>query len=422
MAQITLNSSGVASNGSLLLQSNGTTTAVTIDTSQNVGIGTSTVIAGAKLNTLGWVASSNSNTDRIVIGQDARGTSTVFGLPTGSSWVAAVGNAVANALGIGTFGSDPLVFGTNNTERARIDSSGNLALGSTSILGSTNRASFTNTVSTKGVLALSNTSSSGYSAIELYDNAGGQQGAVGWGNGSVAVTGAQNATYLYSSGAITFLAGGTSERARIDSSGNFFVASTTADGLSTARIHSSRTPYTGDSNTTTRATQRAALSAYQDGGVDSNNMGSYCSLVLRLNAGLASNPGQLMRGYGGNGGDTYNIQIAASGNITNANNSYGSLSDESLKENIVDATPKLNDLMAVQVRNYNLKADEKKTKQLGVVAQELEAVFPAMVETEADGLKSVKYSVFVPMLIKAIQEQQAIIQTLTDRITALEQA
>jgi hypothetical protein len=39
MAQITLNSSGVASNGSLLLQSNGTTTAVTVDASQNVGIG-----------------------------------------------------------------------------------------------------------------------------------------------------------------------------------------------------------------------------------------------------------------------------------------------------------------------------------------------------------------------------------------------
>ena len=39
MAQITLNSSGVASNGSLLLQSNGTTTAVTIDTAQNVGLG-----------------------------------------------------------------------------------------------------------------------------------------------------------------------------------------------------------------------------------------------------------------------------------------------------------------------------------------------------------------------------------------------
>ena len=34
--------------------------------------------------------------------------------------------------------------------------------------------------------------------------------------------------------------------------------------------------------------------------------------------------------------------------------------------------------------------------------------------------KSVKYSVFVPMLIKCIQEQQALITSLTARITALE--
>jgi len=40
MAQITLNSTGVASSGSLVLQTNGTTTAATIDTSQNMGIGT----------------------------------------------------------------------------------------------------------------------------------------------------------------------------------------------------------------------------------------------------------------------------------------------------------------------------------------------------------------------------------------------
>ena len=113
------------------------------------------------------------------------------------------------------------------TQAMTLDASGNLALGSTSILGSTNRASFTNNVSAKGVLALSNTSSSGYSAIELYDNSGSQQGAMGWGNASVAVTGAASATYLYSTGAITFLSGGTSERARIDSSGNLLVGTTT---------------------------------------------------------------------------------------------------------------------------------------------------------------------------------------------------
>jgi hypothetical protein len=206
----------------------------------------------------------------------------------------------------------------------------------------------------------------------------------------------------------------------LDASGNWLVG-TTGQLINNARI-SAQGVYTGDSNTTTYSTQRATATFSQDGGGSSNNQGSYSSLVLSVNTGLSGNPGALMRGYGGNGGNTYNIQINENGNITNTNNSYGSLSDESLKENIVDATPKLNDLMAVQVRSYNLKADEKKTKQLGVVAQELEAVFPAMVETEADGLKSVKYSVFVPMLIKAIQEQQAIIQTLTDRITALEQA
>ena len=39
MAQITLNSSGVASSGSLLLQTNGTTTQATVDTSGNMGLG-----------------------------------------------------------------------------------------------------------------------------------------------------------------------------------------------------------------------------------------------------------------------------------------------------------------------------------------------------------------------------------------------
>ena len=56
MAQITLNSSGVASNGTLALQSNGTTTAVTIDASQNVGIGTSS--PASRLNILAASAES----------------------------------------------------------------------------------------------------------------------------------------------------------------------------------------------------------------------------------------------------------------------------------------------------------------------------------------------------------------------------
>jgi len=144
--------------------------------------------------------------------------------------------------------------------------------------------------------------------------------------------------------------------------------------------------------------------------------------------------------------------VYSNGNVVNTNNSYGAISDIKLKENIEDASPKLDDLMQVKVRNYNLIGEE--TKQLGVVAQELEEVFPSMVSESPDTeqqqvpqlddngqevldengdvvmttekidlgttTKSVKYSVFVPMLIKAMQEQQEIINDLKSRIETLE--
>jgi hypothetical protein len=128
--------------------------------------------------------------------------------------------------------------------------------------------------------------------------------------------------------------------------------------------------------------------------------------------------------------------IWSNGNVINRNNSYGGYSDIKLKENIVDATPKLNDLMKVKVRNYNLIGDDK--KQIGVIAQELEEVFPNMIDesidfenkevTDEEGnvsiekvdlgttTKSVKYSVFVPMLIKSIQELKAEIELLKTQI------
>jgi len=113
------------------------------------------------------------------------------------------------------------------------------------------------------------------------------------------------------------------------------------------------------------------------------------------------------------------IYIYGNGNIVNTNNSYGALSDIAIKENIVDTSPKLDDLLQVKVRNYNLIADESKTKQIGVVAQELEQVFPSMVEVDGmSGHKQVKYSVFVPMLIKAVQELNAKVEALEAQLGA----
>jgi hypothetical protein len=133
-----------------------------------------------------------------------------------------------------------------------------------------------------------------------------------------------------------------------------------------------------------------------------------------------------------NSNSVANIIIYGNGNIQNANNSYGSISDIKLKENIVDATPKLAKLMQIKVRNYNLKGDYEQHKQIGVIAQELETVFPSLVEEtidkDAEGndagttTKSVKYSVFVPMLIKAMQELKATVDAQATRIAALESA
>jgi hypothetical protein len=142
----------------------------------------------------------------------------------------------------------------------------------------------------------------------------------------------------------------------------------------------------------------------------------------------------------GTGGDAYTyytntsgsfvlkFAVRADGDVVNANNSYGQVSDRKLKENIVDATDKLDEVKQIKIRNFNFKGDD--TKQIGVVAQELETIFPALV-TEKDDVdengkelgtttKQVKYSVLLPIAIKAIQEQQTIIEDLKARIETLE--
>ena len=118
----------------------------------------------------------------------------------------------------------------------------------------------------------------------------------------------------------------------------------------------------------------------------------------------------------GNAGE---FRVYGDGDVLNTNNSYGQISDVSLKENIVDATDKLNEINQIRVRNFNFIGDE--LKQIGVIAQELETVFPSLVTTdEEENVKTVKYSVFVPILIKALQEADDKIDALEARITALE--
>jgi hypothetical protein len=117
----TTNSATVRADGNLTFQSNGTTTAMTIDTSQNVGIGTAS--PSAKLDVSGNVA---------ILGSGGSSTNRLSLTYNGGTGEATVG---PNSTGGSTF----LTLGTSNSgtyaERARIDASGNLLVGRTSAAG-----------------------------------------------------------------------------------------------------------------------------------------------------------------------------------------------------------------------------------------------------------------------------------------------
>lgn len=190
-------------------------------------------------------------------------------------------------------------------------------------------------------------------------------------------------------------------RARVTSGGNFGVGTTTP-GASYSELV----------NFTATATNQPSLTLL-------NTNGSFVNDVFQIrsaNTSANGNSWNMITGWSST--TSLNFLVRGNGNVLNSNSSYGSLSDQRIKENIVDATPKLENLKQVRVVNFNLIGDEQ--KQIGVVAQELEQVFPGMVEEDSGGMKAVKYSVFVPMLIKAIQEQQQMIETLQAKVAALE--
>lgn len=113
-------------------------------------------------------------------------------------------------------------------------------------------------------------------------------------------------------------------------------------------------------------------------------------------------------GLAGAGTDVFTVN-GNDGSTYNQTGVYGTISDATLKENITDATNKLEKLLQTRVVNYNLIGDN--LNQIGVIAQELEEIFPSLVEVnDSNGKKQVKYSVFIPIIIKAIQELNAKIE------------
>jgi hypothetical protein len=123
------------------------------------------------------------------------------------------------------------------------------------------------------------------------------------------------------------------------------------------------------------------------------------------------------------GAETAGVALAAGGT------SWGTFSDERLKydvENIENASALLADLRCVKYRLKDVDGPDDK-KKIGLVAQDLVGVLDEVIDTtkrsgDDTDYMSVRYTEIVPVLVKAMQEQQALIETLEARIAALENA
>ena len=186
-----------------------------------------------------------------------------------------------------------------------------------------------------------------------------------------------------------FRTGGATERARIDNSGNLLVGKTAVSLANNGFVAQANGYVSSSLSGTTSAT-------------DSYNLYS-------------------------TGASAYRFYVDMAGTIHATSIVITAISDERLKENVRNIDTGLNDVLALKPRRFDWKEGKGQDRKnvAGFIAQEFEEVFPECIGTTkagADGIeyKNINYETLIPTLVKAIQEQQALIQTLTDRITALE--
>ena len=112
-------------------------------------------------------------------------------------------------------------------------------------------------------------------------------------------------------------------------------------------------------------------------------------------------------------GDSPVLTLNGSGNMT-ITGTLTQNSDVRLKENIKpieSALDKVKQMQGVEFNKIN-----SSTKEIGVVAQEIEKIIPELVLEDKEGIKSVAYGNITAVLIEAIKEQQKQIEELKQQL------
>jgi hypothetical protein len=390
--------------GVLELQTNGTA-ALSISTAQvvsttngatiqglTVGKGTGAVSTNVAFGTSALQGSNSGNGNNIAIGYEAGRNNTTGAYNT---WVGGLDYSGGLAVGRNnTTGQYNSGFGAgalaNNTT-----ASSNTAVGYQAAYGSTGNAN----------VAVGSTYG-GYNA-PLYANTGDYNVGIGAGSLSATTTGGGNVGVGISS-----LRSNTTGTLNVAIGYLALNANTTATSNTAVGYQSMYITTTGGTNT---------AFGYQAGfsiGTGSNNV-----CIGRADVSAGSNTHELhiaTNGGGGKGSSTGYINPNGGG-VYQGNNSatWSVTSDQRLKKNIVDNTVGLDAINSIRVRNFEYRLPEEVTElassnairkegvQLGVIAQELQAVLPDCVKTESTGVMSVDSDNLTWYMINAIKELKA---------------
>ena len=278
-----------------------------------------------------------------------------------------------------------IAFSTGGVEAMRINGSSNVGIGTTAPVG---RLDAVSASATGNIINARNTSSSQFflGGVGMQNGATANNSAVTIGTGVRDADGTDSfftinktnsagsflselAYYDLSAEFWRFSTNG-SERARIDSSGNFFVGTTTT------------TTQSGVVAVPDTAGGASAIIVGHANGVGSGN--SYA--VFSYNAGIIGS-------------------ITQSGTTAVG---YNTTSDARLKKNVANADDAASLIDALQVRKFDWKSDDSH-QRYGFVAQELLEVAPEAVHQPEDPeeMMGVDYSKLVPMLVKELQSVRA---------------
>ena len=185
------------------------------------------------------------------------------------------------------------------------------------------------------------------------------------------------------------------------------------------------------------ATSISGAIAATNGVVSGSSQITYAS-ISSIPAGIVSGSSQVTLSSTTGGGTSDNVRFGSlgigmaasgtSGRIDAANDVVAfSTSDIRLKENIKPIENALDKISKISGNTYDWKSELKDVhgydgNDVGVIAQEIEAVLPQLVQDRDNGYKAVKYDKLVALLIEGIKEQQTQIHSLTIEIEKLKES